>query len=416
MSPRRKPGSRAAKTPLVALDASLRWHDVVRNCRGMMLIQTDRELAAFCEALRQSRFVTLDTEFIRDRTYWPRLCLIQAAGEKDIAAIDPLAGLDLAPFFELLKDHAITKVFHAARQDIEIFYHMAGAVPAPIADTQVMASVCGHGEAASYESLVSRLTGGRIDKSSRFTDWAQRPLSDKQLSYAIDDVRYLRPVYEKLLGEVEQRGRASWIAEDMAVLENPDTYQLHPENAWKRLKMRIEKAKQFMLMRELAGWRETEAQKSDVPRSRILRDEALAEIIYHPPQTIEDLTKLRGLYPDVARGRIGAAILEVVKTALSRPPEPLPEELKRKPGMAGTGAISDMLRVLLRFISEEEKVAPRIIASAAELDELAEKDDADIPALHGWRFELFGKKALELKHGRLAMKLENGKVKFVEVG
>jgi ribonuclease D len=381
-----------------------------------MLIQTTSELAAFCASLATSRFVTLDTEFMRDRTYWPKLCLIQAAGENDIAAIDPLApGMDLEPLLELLRNHAITKVFHAARQDIEIFYHMAKAVPSPIADTQVMASVCGHGEAASYENLVSRLAGGRIDKSSRFTDWAQRPLSEKQLSYAIDDVRYLRPVYEKLLAQVNEKGRAGWIEEDMAVLENPVTYQLHPENAWKRLKMRIEKPKQFAILRDLAAWREEEAQKIDVPRSRVLRDEALSEIVYHPPATLDDLTKLRGLYPDVARGRIGTAILGIVKQALAREHEPLPDELKRKPGVSGIGPTADMLRVLLRMVAEEEDVAPRIIASASDLDALADKDDADIAALHGWRFELFGKKALELKHGKLAMKLEKGRVKFIEV-
>ena len=381
-----------------------------------MLIQTTEELAAFCARLAHSQFVTLDTEFMRDRTYWPKLCLIQAAGENDIAAIDPLApGISLEPLMDLLRNPAITKVFHAARQDIEIFYHLAKAVPAPIADTQVMASVCGHGEAASYEALVSRLTGGRIDKSSRFTDWAQRPLSEKQLNYAIDDVRYLRPVYEKLRAQVAEKTRESWIAEDMAVLESPETYQLHPENAWKRLKMRIEKPKHFAVMRELAAWREEEAQKMDVPRSRVLRDEALSEIIYHPPQTVDDLTKLRGLYGDVARGRIGTAILEVVKRALSKPLEPLPDELKKKPGTGGAGATADVLRVLLRFVSEEEHVAPRIIASSADLDALAEKDDADIAAQHGWRFDLFGKKALELKHGKLAMKLERGRVQFIEV-
>ncbi|HVY13560.1 MAG TPA: ribonuclease D [Alphaproteobacteria bacterium] len=380
-----------------------------------MLIQSNDELRQFCQALKASRFITLDTEFIRDRTYWPRLCLLQAAGESDIAAIDPLAeGIDLAPFFELLHAPEIMKVFHAARQDIEIFYHMTGFVPAPIADTQVMASVCGYGEAASYEALVNRVAGGTIDKSSRYTDWAQRPLSEKQLHYALDDVRYLRPVYEKLLQRVADEGRMHWITEDMAVLENPATYQLHPENAWKRLKMRVDKPRQFALLRDLAAWREEEAQKMDVPRGRVLKDEALGEICHHPPHSVEDLLRLRGLYPDVARGRIGAAVLEVVSKSLARPHEPLPDELKKKPATANTGAIADMLRVLLRFVAEKEGVAPRIIASSADLDALADKDDAPIPALHGWRFELFGKKALELKHGKLALKLHGTRVEFIE--
>jgi ribonuclease D len=381
-----------------------------------MMIQKNDELQRFCAAIKSSRYIALDTEFMRDRTYWPKLCLIQAAGEKDIAAIDPLApGLDLAPLIELLRDPNITKVFHAARQDIEIFYHMAQAVPAPIADTQVMASVCGYGEAASYESLVKQITGDTIDKSSRFTDWAQRPLSDKQLSYALDDVRHLRPVYEKLLQKVDAQNRREWIREDMGVLERAETYQLHPENAWKRLKLRIDKPKQFMLVRDLSAWREEEAQKIDIPRQRVLKDEALAEIAYHPPASTEDLLRLRGLYSDVAKGRIGQAILDVVKKALAKTPEPLPEELKRKPGSGNTGATSDILRVLLRFIAEQEGVAPRIIASASDLDALAESDTAEIPALHGWRFELFGKKALDLKTGKLALKLQGNKVQFIEI-
>jgi len=381
-----------------------------------MLIQNNDELQRFCAAIQSSRYIALDTEFMRDRTYWPKLCLIQAAGEKDIAAIDPLVpGLDLTPFIDLLRNPNITKVFHAARQDIEIFYHMAQAVPAPIADTQVMASVCGYGESASYENLVKQITGDSIDKSSRFTDWAQRPLSKKQLDYALDDVRHLRPVYEKLLQKVDAANRREWIREDMRILESAETYQLHPENAWKRLKLRIDKPKYFMIARDLAGWREEEAQKVDIPRQRVLKDEALAEIVYHPPETVEDLLRLRGLYADVAKGRIGQAILDVVKKALAKTPEPLPEELKRKPSNGNTGAIADMLRVLLRFISEKEGVAPRIIASSSDLDALADSDTAEIPALHGWRFDLFGKKALDLKSGKLALKLQGNKVQFIEI-
>ncbi len=381
-----------------------------------MLIQSNHELKLFCEALRGSRFMTLDTEFIRDRTYWPRLCLVQAAGEGGIAAIDPLAGgIDLAPLLELLNAPGLLKVFHAARQDIEIFYHMTGQVPHPIADTQIMASVCGHGEAASYEALVSRVAGAGIDKTSRFTDWAQRPLSEKQLAYALDDVRHLRVVYERLEAEVKQAGREGWIAEDMAALEDPAAYALHPETAWKRVKMRVDKPKHFTLLRALAEWREREAQRLDIPRGRVLRDEALGEIVHHPPRDMDALLKLRGLHPGVAQGRGGAAILEIVKKTLAEPLLPLPPELKKKSGAPRAGAVADMLRVLLRFVAEEAHVAPRIIASGADLDALAENDEAGIPALRGWRHELFGKKALELKKGRLAMRLDGPRVVFVEV-
>ena len=258
-----------------------------------MLINTNDRLRDFCESLKGHAYITLDTEFMRDRTYWPKLCLIQVGAEKESVAIDPLAeGLDLAPLLAVLDDPAITKVFHAARQDVEIFYNITGRVPHPIADTQVMGMVCGFGDAVGYEALVSKLVKGTIDKTSRFTDWSLRPLSEKQLAYALDDVRYLRPVYEKLKAKLG--ARQSWLTDEMAVLENPETYRLEPEQAWRRVKARIDKPKTFAFLRELCAWREREAQRLNIPRPRVLRDETLLEIVYHEPADASALARVRG--------------------------------------------------------------------------------------------------------------------------
>lgn len=384
-----------------------------------MLINTNHALQLFCAGLKASRFIALDTEFIRDRTYWPRLCLIQAAGEvgeNSIGAIDPLAeGLDLAPFFELLADPAIMKVFHAARQDIEIFFNLTGKIPMPLADTQVMGMVCGYGESASYESLVSKIVKASVDKSSRFTDWALRPLSDKQLAYALDDVRHLRPVYEKLEAQLKAKGREHWIDDEMAVLHDPATYLLDPSLAWRRLKVKIDKPRFFTIVKDLAAWREKEAQGQDVPRGRIIRDEALMEIAHHVPETAEALARVRGLPPDFSRSNRGAALLEIIKNAKLRAPDALPQELLKKPASSSLGPVVDMLRVLLRFVSEEEGVASKLIASSGDLEALAEHDDAAVPAMKGWRHELFGSRVRDLKSGKLALKLEDNKVRFVEL-
>ncbi len=379
-----------------------------------MLINTNDALVAFCQKVEKSRYLTVDTEFMRDRTYWPRLCLVQVAGDNDIAAIDPLAdGIDLAPLFALLKDPKILKVFHAARQDLEIFYNLTGEVPAPIADSQVMAMVCGFGDSVSYETLVSKLAKASIDKTSRFTDWSARPLSERQLSYALDDVRYLRPVFDKLEEQVKKQNRGDWLTEEMAILESPATYKLEPNEAWRRLKARIDKPKHFMLLKALAAWRERDAQRIDIPRNRVLRDEALLEIVYHAPQSIEDLSRVRGFSADMAKGRMGAGILAVIKEALAQTPEPLPNDFKRKILPGNIAPVADLLRVLLKSVADEQNIAPKLLASAADLDELAADDNADIPAAHGWRREVFGARAIDLKHGKLAIKLENNRVKFV---
>ncbi len=381
-----------------------------------MLISTNDELKQFCERLRGNRFLAIDTEFIRDRTYWPRLCLIQVAGEQEACAIDPLAkGLDLSPLLELLYDESILKVFHAARQDLEIFFHMTGKVPNPIADTQVMGMGCGFGESVSYETIVAKLAKGTIDKSSRFTDWALRPLSEKQLNYALDDVRFLRPVFEKLEARLAQLNRADWITEEMHILREPSTYRLDPEQAWKRLKVKIDKPKLFSLVKDLCAWREREAQGIDIPRNRVIRDETLMEIVHHAPRDVNELARVRGLAAEFAKNRLGAGILEVIKQSQGRAPDALPDELRKKHLPSSLGAVVDMLKVLLRLVAEEHDVAVKLISNSSELDLLAEKDDADVLAMKGWRYELFGKKAVALKQGKLALKLNNNKIQFIDV-
>ncbi len=383
---------------------------------GNILISTNDELKQLCDKLRSSRFLAIDTEFIRDRTYWPRLCLIQVAGENDVGAIDPLAdGIDLAPLLELLYDPNILKVFHAARQDLEIFFHMTGKVPAPIADTQVMGMVCGFGESVSYENIVAKLAKGTIDKSSRFTDWALRPLSEKQLHYALDDVRYLRPVFEKLEKKLLELNRADWIEEEMNILREPTTYRLEPDQAWKRLKIKMDKPKFFTLVKDLCAWREREAQNIDIPRNRVIRDEALMEIVHHVPRDANELARVRGLSAEFAKNRLGQGIIDVIKNAQSRTPDALPDELRKNHLPSSLGAVVDMLKVLLRLVAEDNDVAPKLISNSSDLDILAEHDDADVLAMKGWRYELFGKKAVALKHGKLALKLNKNKIQFIDV-
>ncbi|NDE89901.1 MAG: ribonuclease D [Alphaproteobacteria bacterium] len=382
-----------------------------------MIINNNDELKQFCDKLHSSRFLAIDTEFIRDRTYWPRLCLIQVAGENDVVgAIDPLADdIDLSPLLNLLYDEKILKVFHAARQDLEIFFHMTGKVPSPIADTQVMGMVCGFGESVSYENIVAKLAKGTIDKSSRFTDWALRPLSEKQLHYALDDVRFLRPVFEKLEKKLKELNRADWIEEEMNILREPSTYKLEPDQAWKRLKIKMDKPKFFTLVKDLCAWREREAQTIDIPRNRVIRDEALMEIVHHVPRDAAELGRVRGLSAEFAKNRLGSGIIEVIKNAQSRAPDALPDELRKKHLPSNLGAVVDMLKVLLRLVAEENDVATKLISNASDLDMLAENDAADVLAMKGWRYDVFGKKAVALKQGKLALKLNNNKIEFIDV-
>jgi ribonuclease D len=370
----------------------------------MELITNSGALADFCARQAAADFVTVDTEFLRDKTYWPQLCLVQIAGPVDAAVIDTLApGLDLAPLMAMMVDPTLLKVFHAARQDIEIFFHMSGAVPHPVFDTQVAAMVCGFGDAVSYETLATKLANARIDKSSRFTDWAHRPLTPRQLDYALADVTYLRTAYEKLRAQLDASGRASWLDEEMAELTHPSTYQLDPAESWKRLKTRGGNRRFLTILREIAAWREVAAQQRDIPRGRILKDEALLEIAAHAPKTIDDLARIRGLGRSVAEGKLGAEMLDCVSRGLAAPEADAPEAPPRVDLPPGLGPLVDLLRVLLKLRCEDNDVAQKLVANSTALEMIAADDDADVPALHGWRHEVFGKDALALKHGKLAL-------------
>jgi ribonuclease D len=383
----------------------------------MTLIADTAALAAFCQRQSGVDYIAVDTEFMRDKTYWPQLCLVQVAGPEEAAAIDPLApGIDLAPLLELMFDERIVKVFHAARQDIEIFYHLTGRIPEPLFDTQVAAMVCGFGEAVSYENLATKLAGARIDKSSRFTDWAQRPLTQRQLTYALSDVTHLRPTYEKLRRRLEKSGRGEWLDEEMNVLLEPGTYRLDPVEAWRRFKIRGGSGRFLAVLQEVAAWRERTAQDKDMPRGRILRDEAILEIAAHHPLSVDDLARTRGLGKGLAEGRFGSEILEAVQRGLSLEEADLPKPPPRQDMPPGLGPLCDLLRVLLKMKCEEHDVAQKLVASADDLERIAASDNADVPALEGWRREVFGQHALALKHGRLGLTAHGKSIAVVELG
>jgi ribonuclease D len=344
------------------------------------------------------------------------LCVAQLASPDEAAVIDALApGIDLAPFFALMADEKVMKVFHAARQDIEIVWHAAKLIPHPIFDTQVAAMVLGYGDSISYDQLVQRITGDALDKSHRFTDWTRRPLSDAQLTYAISDVTHLRDVYRALLDDLNARGRADWVQDEMRVLTSPDTYRMDPESAWQRLKTRVRKPKELAVLIEVAAWREREAQTRDVPRSRVLKDEVIADIAVQAPTSIERLKNLRSLPKGFERSRWGEPIVAAVVRGLARDMKTLPLSSRTHAAPNGT-AIVELLKVLLRMISERHHVAAKVIATVDDLEHIAGDDDADVPALKGWRRDLFGEKALALKHGKLALAVEKGRVATVERG
>lgn len=381
----------------------------------MNLITTTADLAAFCKPLADAEFIAVDTEFMRERTYWPKLCLAQVAGPDDAAAIDALAdGIDLSPLDELMANPNVLKVFHAARQDLEIFYLRMNKVPAPIFDTQVAAMVCGHGEAASYESLATKLAKARIDKSSRFTDWSRRPLSERQITYALSDVTHLRVVYEKLKRQLDKTGRFAWIAEEMAILNEPGTYRADPEQAWRRLKPRGASPRLLGTLKEVAAWRERTAQRIDIPRQRLLRDEQLLEIASHAPKTVEELALTRGLGRGFAEGWQGREMLEALEKARRLPDAELPSRDRPAEQLRAPGAVVDLLRTLLRLKAEEAGVAARLVASADEIDRLA-AGKRDLHALTGWRNEIFGQDALGLIEGRLALALDGDQARLMPV-
>ena len=372
----------------------------------MKLITTTDALAAFCKPLADAEFITVDTEFMRERTYWPKLCLAQVAGPEDAAAIDALAeGIDLSPLDELMANPRVLKVFHAARQDLEIFYLRMNKVPTPLFDTQVAAMVCGHGEAASYESLATKLAKAKIDKSSRFTDWSRRPLSERQITYALSDVTHLRLVYEKLKRQLDKTGRLPWIAEEMAVLNEPATYRADPEQAWRRLKPRGASPRLLAVLREVAAWRERTAQRIDIPRQRLLRDEQLLEIASHAPRTTDELGATRGLGRGFAEGWQGRELLEAIEKARNLPDSELPVRDRAPEQLRAPGAVVDLLRTLLRLKAEQAGVAGRLVANAEDLDRLA-AGKRDVAVLKGWRHEVFGADAVDLIEGRLALALD----------
>ncbi len=381
----------------------------------MELITTTESLTALCKGLSGETFVTVDTEFMRESTYWPDLCLIQVAGENINGLIDPLApGIDLQPFFDLMNNPDVLKVFHAARQDIEIMVHRAGIVPHPVFDTQIAAMVCGFGDQVGYEAIVRRMAKAQIDKSSRFTDWSRRPLSEKQLIYALADVTHLRVVYEGLKAELDKTGREHWLREEMDILANPATYRTEPHDAWKRIKVRLKSKKQLGVLIEVAAWREREARDKNVPRSRVLKDDAIAEIAVQMPQTKEALNQLRALPRGMSGSRIGDAILNAVKAGLETDPKSLPQpDNGRDDASDATQAATEVLKLALKVVCEREGIAPKLVATSSDIEAIAENDSADIQLMHGWRRELFGELALAIKRGEAVIGFERGRVRVI---
>ena len=383
----------------------------------MDMIETTAALAAACETLARSDYLTIDTEFLRETTFWPELCLIQMAGPEAAVIVDPLAkGLDLTPFFDLMADTSVVKVFHAARQDIEIIYNLGKLIPHPIFDTQVAAMVCGFGDSVSYDQLVQKVTGAQIDKSSRFTDWKRRPLTEKQLDYALADVTHLREVYHFLKGRLEAEGRTTWLAEEMAVLESPETYDMHPDDAWRRLKMRIRKPTELAVLQKIAGWREREARGRNVPRSRILKDDVLYEVAQQQPADAEALARLRTIPKGWERSQSGAALIAAVNEALAIPKADLPKLPRQAQVPEGAAAATELLKVLLKLIAEKQGVAAKVIANSEDLEKIAvDGEKAEVAALHGWRRELFGETALALIEGKVALRFVDRKIEAVDL-
>jgi ribonuclease D len=374
-------------------------------------ITTTEALAAFCARMAAEDFVTVDTEFLRETTYYPKLCLVQVAGKDEAVLIDPLSDeLDLTSFFALMANERVLKVFHAAKQDFEILYTLSGTLPRPVIDTQIAAMVCGFGDQVGYEAIVRKLVGAAIDKSSQFTDWTRRPLTHKQATYALSDVTHLRVVYEKLKIQLEETGRAKWLDDELDSLTDPKTYIVNPEESFRRIKARIQNKKQFGVLMSIAAWREREAQSRNVPRGRVLKDEAVAEIAIQMPQKPDDINQLRLVSKGTANSSMGAAILKAVFEGLARDPKTIPDFKGRNDEMsAAAQAAAEVLKLALKVACENEGIAPKLLASAAEIDAIAVDDAADVPLMHGWRREVFGNLALDIKHGQACIGMENGR-------
>ncbi len=381
------------------------------------MIDTTAALAEACKELAKSEFITIDTEFLRETTFWPQLCLVQMASPTLEVLVDPLAkDIDLTPLFELMADTNVIKVFHAARQDIEIVHHLAGLIPHPIFDTQVAAMVCGFGDSISYDQLVQRIKNVQIDKSSRFTDWSRRPLTEKQLDYALADVTHLRDVYLALKAQLERDGRSSWLKEEMDILESVDTYDMHPDDAWLRLKSRLRKPTELAILKFVAAWREREARSRNVPRSRVLKDDAIFEIAQQQPKDADALSRLRTIPKGWERSSSGTAIIETVNAALALPKGDMPHAPRQSHSPEGSGAAVELLKVLLKLTADKHGVAAKVIANSEDLDKIAsEGEKAEVAALSGWRRDLFGEPALKLIRGEVALRFAGKKVEALEL-
>lgn len=377
----------------------------------MTILTTTTEVASFCKRAADEPYITIDTEFIRETTYWSQLCLIQVGLKNEAVAIDPLAqGIDLAPFFELLQNPKITKVFHAGRQDIEIFYHMTGQIPTPLFDTQIAGMVCGFGESIAYDALVQRYLKISIDKSSRYTHWGQRPLTDKQLAYALGDVIHLRVIYERLLEKITATDRLHWVEDEVRILEDPETYTVDPYAVWQKIRVRSPKPRMLAILRELAAWREITAQKRNVPRMRVMRDEVMLDLAASTPQSPKDVSRMRGVPKNFGDTSEGKTVIELIQKALDLPLEDCPPAPQKDSLPQGASALIEMLRLLLKISSDKYGVAPKLIATTKDLEDIAAAESPTTPAVEGWRYEVFGKAALELKEGKVALGLKRGKI------
>jgi ribonuclease D len=380
----------------------------------MTLITQTNNLESFCKRAEVSSYITIDTEFVRETTYWPQLCLIQVGLKDEAVAIDPLAeGIDLTSFFSLLQNPQIIKVFHSGRQDVEIFYHLTGKIPDPLFDTQIAAMVCGFGESVGYDVLVQKFAKISIDKSSRYTHWAQRPLTEKQLTYALGDVIHLRIIYEKLYKKIMEEDRLHWLHDELAVLKDPATYAVDPYAVWQKIRVRSPKPRMLAILRELAAWRELTAQQRNVPRVRVMRDEAMLELAAASPQTLQELKRMRGLSVSIVDGKEGQNILELIQKAQSLPLEGCPQVKREGTSPPGASALAEMLRLLLKIKAEKYHVAQKLIATTSDLEEIARSSNPNIPALEGWRREIFGNAALALKEGKVAIGIKNHRISLI---
>ena len=381
----------------------------------MSVITTSEALKELCIRLGKSEYVTVDTEFLRDKTYYSILCLIQIADDNEFHAIDTLAaGLDLTPFYDLMENEKVLKVFHAAKQDIEIFVNMAGVIPKPLFDSQIASMVCGFGDSIGYEKLVMSLCNQTLDKSTRFTDWSRRPLTQRQIDYALGDVTHLRIIYKKLAAQLKENGREHWLNEELAHMLDKESYITKPVNAWKRIKIRNSNRRFNAIVHKIAQWRETEAQRRNIPRNRVMRDEVLLELSAVRPTHKNALTSVRGLGANFSSSRGSDAVISAIAEAMEMDESDLPKVSHKRPPSQNTDPIVELLKVLLKFVCKSENVAPKLIANADDLEKIAENDIANVKALHGWRYDIFGKDAIALKNGEVAFAIKDSKIVILE--